>query len=426
MKSVLFQSGEAAARERSDAAEGSVCAEARATSASVEKILAVVPVWQSLSQARDAVGLEERQLLHAGPPLPDPTSPPATILNAAVIACIYEGWAETETAAERLIKTGAVRLSPALDMQVATPLAAVVSPSMPLQVVADACDPSRRAFSPLGSGAGPQLRFGARDPEIIERLRWRERNLAGILGRALSESIPLLPVAVQGIEDGDDLHGRTTAATHALLDVLGGRIGTQPGFGEVQSHIEQWPLFFLSLWMAASHCILQAAEGVEGSSLVTSLAGNGDTFGVRLAGNPREWVVCDAASPTGPMLERAPRGRPSGAIGDSALVDALGFGGQCVAHSPEIMAVLGPYLPRGISELPEQLLSAVHPVFGEIGIRVGLDAARVVETGQSPVITLAIIDATGQGGLMGRGCYRPPVSLFAAAIGRMKERRDPA
>src|SRR5690606_30539442 len=291
MNTALSQLNGAASRERSDAPECNACAIEGAESSAVRRILAVMPVWQALSQAREAVGLEERQLLHAGPPLADPTAPPATILNAAVIACIYEGWAETETAAEELIRSGAVRLSPALDMRVATPLAAVVSPSMPLQVVADAGDPSRRAFSPLGSGAGPQLRFGARDPEIIERLRWRERNLAGILSRALSDSIPLLPVAVQGIEDGDDLHGRTTAATHALLDVLGSRIGAQPGFAEVQSHIQQWPLFFLSLWMAASHCILQAAEGVVGSSLVTSLAGNGGSFGVRLAGNPHEWVV---------------------------------------------------------------------------------------------------------------------------------------
>lgn len=414
MSTELFQLTDLASRETSGPMED------RTVQAAAKRILGVEPVWEALSQAREAVGLEERHLLHAGPPLPEPRRPPATIMNAAVIACLYEGWADSDEVAERLIRSGEVRLSPAQDLSVATPLAAVVSPSMPLQVVVDARMPSRRAFGPLGSGAGPQLRFGARDPEIVERLRWREDNLARILREALSEGIPLLPIAVAGVEGGDDLHGRTTAATNALLAVLGSRIGNRPGFAEVQAHVEQWPLFFLSLWMAASKCILQAAEGIAGSTLVTSLAGNGETFGVRLAGNPREWVVCDAASPTGPVLPSAARARPSGAIGDSAIVDALGFGGQCLTQAPEIMSLLGPYLPRGITDLPERLLTAVHPAFGDLGIRTGLDAARIVETGLSPVVTLAIIDATGQGGLIGRGCYQPPVSLFEEAIAKMK------
>ncbi len=169
---------------------------ARAATAENEawsRLVGVEPVLRGLVPAAAAVGLDGRRILHAGPPL-DPTEPiPVPILNAAVIACIYEGWADDEEMAERLVQSGNVRLLAAQDHGVVTPLASVVSPSMPLQEVVDARDPERRAYSPLSSGAGPQLRFGARDPEIVERLRWRRETLAAAVSTALAEPIPLTP-----------------------------------------------------------------------------------------------------------------------------------------------------------------------------------------------------------------------------------------
>src|SRR5688572_6128672 len=52
--------------------------------------------WTNLAPASDLLELEDRWLLHAGPPLADPLSPPAPLLSSAVLACLYEGWVKTE------------------------------------------------------------------------------------------------------------------------------------------------------------------------------------------------------------------------------------------------------------------------------------------------------------------------------------------
>jgi hypothetical protein len=224
---------------------------------------------------------------------------------------------------------------------------------------------------------------------------------------------------LEGLAAGDDLHGRTTTATFMLREALAARIGDDPAFIEIQAHIDNSPLFFLNLWMAACKCMLNAADGVAGSTLVTTMAGNGKTFGLQIAGLPGTWFTADAQSPRGPLADPRMTATPSGAIGDSAIVDALGFGGQAVSFAPDVVAMLGNYLPRGAADYPEKLLCAPHPAFEPLGLLVGLDARRVVECGISPIVTLAMIDAGGRLGLLGRGTYRPPLGLFEAACAQV-------
>src|SRR6185503_5679931 len=61
----------------------------------LQRMAAVRPQWTAVKSAREALGLEGRVLLHAGPPLQDPTRPPIPMLNSAVLSCLHEGWART-------------------------------------------------------------------------------------------------------------------------------------------------------------------------------------------------------------------------------------------------------------------------------------------------------------------------------------------
>src|SRR5688572_7807183 len=97
---------------------------------------AVRPQWAAVRDARSALGLEGRVLLHAGPPLADPSRPPRPMLHSAVLSCLHEGWAKDETAAERMLADGAVRLEPSFTRNVATPLVAMVSPRTTLAEIA--------------------------------------------------------------------------------------------------------------------------------------------------------------------------------------------------------------------------------------------------------------------------------------------------
>ena len=88
------------------------------------RIAAVRPQWTAVREARSALGLEARVLLHAGPPLRDPANLPPPMLNAAVLSCMHENWAADEHEARKMLASGAVRLEPSFTRSVAIPLAA--------------------------------------------------------------------------------------------------------------------------------------------------------------------------------------------------------------------------------------------------------------------------------------------------------------
>ena len=385
----------------------------------VEALVAARPQWTRLAPASSVVSLEGRWLLHAGPPLANPSSPPAPILSSAVLACLYEGWAANEGEAENLLRIGAVQLQPAQDHRCVTPLAALVTPSTSMIVVEDGAGLAPAAFAPLGTVGGPDLRFGTRDAAILERLALRDREHASTLAAALEVPIDLVSIAADAVGQGDDLHNQTTAATGLLASRMREtyRSATpelRQGAERLLDAIAATPLYFLTFWMAAAKLILSAAETREPGSLVTRMGGNGEVFGLSLARLPAAWVTVPASAPRGAYLPGVePAAESLGAIGDSAVIDALGFGGQALLNAPVPRAALAPFLPP---ESAAGLLVAAHPAFAHSGIRVALDARRVVEGKGVPVVTLAMVEKTGRKGLLGRGVFLPGRELFVRSI----------
>src|SRR5258706_15838824 len=131
------------------------------------RIAAIRPHWVAVRNAREAVGLEGRVLLHPGPRQLDSAPLPQPMRNAAMLPCLHEKWAASEREAEELLASGAVRMEPSFSRDVAIPLVAMVSPKTTLAEIADG---KQRYYAFLGTGGGPQLRFGARDPAILEKL----------------------------------------------------------------------------------------------------------------------------------------------------------------------------------------------------------------------------------------------------------------
>ncbi|WP_454827448.1 DUF1116 domain-containing protein [Paraburkholderia xenovorans] len=379
-----------------------------ANARALSRIHAVRPRWSGVVAAREAVKLPEFTLLHAGPPFDDARKPSAPVLSSAVLCCLYEGWAKDEAHAERLIAQGEVRLESAQSYGVVTPLAAVISPRAMLVEVSDANDQTSRAWSLLGIGAGPQIRFGGRDGRIIERLKWRDEVLAPALSGALAQGpIDLFPLAQTGIDGGDDLHARTTSATAALRTLLAPRVDHV----DIDGMLAQTPLFFLTLWMAACKLMLSAAST---STLVVALAGNGERVGIRLAGSPSRWFTAEAGAPRGPRLDPQQHAIAARLTGDSGVIDAAGFGAQALAFAAEPAQAFEAYLPAGWREKQPRIHTESHPSFQRLpGV---LDAARVVEEGIAPLAAIAMIGADGRTGLLGRGLYTAPCELFERAV----------
>ncbi|ACC73663.1 DUF1116 domain-containing protein [Paraburkholderia phymatum] len=387
-----------------------------ANTRALSRVHAVRPQWRGVVAARDAVRLPDFTLLHAGPPFDDPRKPSAPVRSSAILCCLYEGWAKDEAHAERLIEQGDVRLECAQSYGVVTPLAAVVSPRTMLVEVADANHPDARAWSLLGSGAGPQIRFGSRDIRILERMKWRDCVLAPALDQALAQGpIDLLALARTGFDDGDDLHARTSGATAALRALLAQR----RDHADVDAMLAQTPLFFLTLWMAACALMLSAASrgSPSASTLVVALAGNGERVGIRLAGAPSRWLVAAAHAPEGPRLDPQQQTAAAPLTGDSGVIDAAGFGAQALAFAREPAQAFEPYLPAGWRDGQTRVHTGSHPVFVELpGV---LDAARVVHEGIAPLAAIAMIGADGCAGLLGRGLYTAPMELFARALAEL-------
>ena len=297
------------------------------------------------------------------------------------------------------------------------PLASVLTPSMWVQCVSDAGGRALQAFSPINGGAGPALRLGLGGDAVLEHLRWLNGDFADWFGAAIDKrGFPLIPLADYGLEQGDDCHGRTVAATARLVDLLSDGVGDSGSGKKIMSFLRDGPSFFLNLWMAATKCMLMAASGVEESTAITAIGGNGIDFGLQIAARPGSWVTTPASVPDAVFDEGFSAGDGIGAIGDSAVVDIFGLGAMSIWYSPAQGEALGPVLPKDVCQLPLRLLGAIHQSFKRVSPLYGLTAQCVVDEDLSPVITLGILDKAGKDGRIGGGVYRPPVSIFSDAI----------
>ena len=129
-------------------------------------------------------------LLHAGPPFRG--APPAPVMNAAVQALLFDGFAADEAEARRLLANGGVVLEPAQDHDIVTPLAQVVSASMLLGAVKHH---TQISYGALVEGGAPALRFGSTARECRERLA----VLNGHLSQSVAACVRRVPIALDEV-----------------------------------------------------------------------------------------------------------------------------------------------------------------------------------------------------------------------------------
>ncbi|WP_300729160.1 DUF1116 domain-containing protein [Pseudomonas sp.] len=397
-----------------------------ADAAALAAMLEVRPRWVKVARAFEVIPFPGRALLHAGPPVACASELAVAVRHSALLAILYEGWADTREKAEALLDAGTLGLYPAQDFCAAIPLADVLSPGMAVIVVEDALQPSRRAFSTLNGGDGPVARVGVFDDAVLERLQWVNRELASHLSEWIEhQPLELLPIADQALAAGDDCHGMTRHASALLAAKWLGQGSALPLPEPVRSFLESSAAFFLNPWMAAVKCILQAAQGFEGSGVVTAIGGNGRQFGIQVAAWPGRWFTAPATPPLIPAASEALFKRSLGAIGDSAIVDAFGLGAMAARYSPVTSQRLEQVCQEHGLQPPESLLTHVHPAFTESApLRTGLSAFAVCERGQSPVISLGVLDREGLQGRLDGGfyfCARVPFETAVAQLEALHE-----
>ncbi len=392
----------------------------------VERLLAVAPAWSGVRSAAEAVGLQGRTLLHCGPPAEPHNALVIPTLNSAAVACVFEGWADDLAQATAMIAAGEIMFAPAQDRGVATPMAAVVSPSMQMLELVDSNDPQRRACAPLnggGTGGGPAPRYGRKTQAALDLLKFLNHEVAPAIAPACAEPLDWLAIIDEALVKGDDVHLRHVEAHALLLGVLRKRLGAAFAGSASEAFIAEWPIFHLNFWMAAVRCILAGAAGCAGSGIITAMGGNGEHFGLQVSGLPGRWFSVAATPPRGHLREPHTPESCVGAYGDSALVEGFGLGAMAHSYCPDMQAFHKDFVDADILSLPRKLLVSGHPRLHRSKARVGLSAHAVVETGVSPVVELGIVDKSGVDGGLGAGLYRPPLTPFAQACEALETRR---
>jgi hypothetical protein len=377
-----------------------------------------VPMLVGLARAGDVVpGMGERTILHCGPAIAwhDMGEPLRNSVRAAVVA---EGW-DVEAGDDE------VDLAPANLHSTVVPMATAMGPSAPVFVVEMEAG-GTRSFSPINQGPGEVAWFGRDTPAAVDRLVFL-RDVAGpLLADCLRAHGPidLFSVAAQGLQMGDDLHMRTQAATNLFLrTLLPSLMGLESAARvELGRFLAGNHLFFLNLAMAGAKSLTLWAEQVTGSSVVTTMARNGTTYGVRLPGSD-EWFLTESP-PVGDALFHPGRGPDDAApdIGDSAVLELVGLGGCAAAGSPAVAAFVGGTMADAVATTEDMDRVCVGrssrfklPILDFRGTPVGVDVRRVVELGITPQVTTGILHAR-EGGQIGAGVAHAPLACFRDAL----------
>jgi hypothetical protein len=386
------------------------------------------PMLEGVAPAGMSVpGMGPRTILHAGPPIAwEAMCGP--MQGAIVGAILYEGWARDPDAASAMAARGDVALEPCHDHGAVGPMAGVISPSMPVWIVANRAQ-GNRAFCNLNEGLGKVLRFGANGPEVIERLHWLADVLAPALGAALERlgGLELKPLIAQALHMGDEVHNRNVAASSLLLKRLAPALLDtdlqQTQIADALRFIAANDHFFLNLSMAACKAMLDAAANVPDSSMVIAMARNGVEFGIRLGGTGGAWFTAPAPVVDGLYFPGYGLADAAPDLGDSAITETAGLGGFAMAASPAIVQFVGGSPADAIANTLEMTHITLGrngaltlPAMDFAGTPSGIDARKVVDTGIAPVINTGIAHKEAGIGQIGAGITRAPLACFSRAI----------
>jgi hypothetical protein len=402
----------------------------------VERMAAARPILKGLAVARDVVpGMREDLLLHAGPPIT--WARMSGPLRGAVIgALIFEGRARDEAGAVALVERGEVAFEPCHHHGAVGPMAGVISPSMKVYVVEDAAH-GHRTFSNLNEGYGKVLRYGAFSEEVLARLHWMNKTLAAVLANAIEllGGIDQRALIAEALHMGDEGHNRNKAGSLLLLKLLAPAIARVSPAAAIQEEVLKFlgdnPLSVLNPVMAACKAMADAAHGVEGSTIVSTMARNGTDFGIRVSGLGDRWFTAPAEVPDGLYFPGFTSADANPDIGDSTITETAGIGAFAMAAAPAIVTFIGGSPRDALNATLEmyEITAAEHgqftiPALGFRGTPVGIDLRKVVELGITPRVNTGIAHRQAGVGQVGAGLVRPPLAIFEEALLAFAERYE--
>ena len=392
------------------------------------RILKSKPTLVGIGTAeKDIPGMHKKLVLHAGPPVTwDRMCGP--MRGAVIGGLIYEGLAADAAEAEKLAASGEITFEPCHHHDAVGPMAGVVTASMPVWILKNETY-GNTAYCTLNEGLGKVLRYGANSADVIQKLKWMETDLAPILRKALELRGPvdMKNLIAQVLQMGDEGHNRNRAGTSLFIRELAPYLvmldEPKEKLQRVLKFMHENDHFFLNLTMPSGKCTVDAAKGIEGSSVIVTMARNGTDFGIRISGLGDQWFTAPATAVDGLYL---PGYGPEDAaldIGDSVITETVGIGGFAMAAAPAIVKFVGgsPADAVNFTRRMYEITVAENdtyqiPAMDFRGTPTGIDVLKVVETGILPAINTGIAHKDPGVGMVGAGLVKPPVACFTGAF----------
>lgn len=388
------------------------------------------PYWVGMKPAIEVVpDMRERLILHSGPDIPWEEMC-ETQRQGGINGVLYEGYAETREEAEEMLKSGEIAFVSGNDYHIVVPGSGIATPSMVMNVVEDRYCGTRGYCAPFeGPNRGGLAGWGVYNDAIHAHLD----NMRNLIGPALTRmleavgGIGLKRIMVRGVEMGDELHSRQDACGLILTNELSKMIFDTDVMSweekkECMDLIFGTVRFFHPLGMASAMASLEAVRKVPYSTVVTAMEGNGVTYGIKVSGCGNQWFCAPAPRLEGELV--ATDVKPEDVlpwIGDSCMLEAIGFGGSAAAAAPAVLRSQGLGWMDGIerSRDAEEITLARHesyliPALNYQGSPLGIDIRKVIRTGIEPVIHGGIISKSGR--RLGAGVAHVPMACFEAAV----------
>jgi hypothetical protein len=400
----------------------------KANAEATERMMEARPVVVGLGKAIDVVpGMRDNLLLHAGPPITwERASGP--MRGAITGALIFEGKAEDMAEAQALVESGEIELQPCHHHQAVGPMAGVICPSMSVYILENKTH-GNESYSNLNEGYGKVLRYGAYSEEVLDRLKWMEEVMAPVLAEAIEASggIDIRALLAEALHMGDEGHNRNKAGSILFTTKLApfiAEVAPKPAVAaEILKALGDNALSVLNPVMAACKGMADAAHGIEGSTIVSTMARNGTDFGIRVSGLGDRWFTAPVATPDGLYFPGFSAEDASGDIGDSVITETAGIGGFAMASAPAIVTFVSGTPKDAMNATLEmyEICYAEHkyftmPPLDFRGTPTGVDIRKVVEKGITPRVNTGIAHKDPGVGQVGAGLVRPPMAMFEAAV----------
>jgi Protein of unknown function (DUF1116) len=393
----------------------------------VDRIIAAEAWLVDLKPAIKAIpGYKSDLITHAGPPIE--WSRMVKVQKIAVINAIRaEGLADTWQRAERLARTGEVRIEPNHKYGNVSGMCGVTSASSPVLVFKD------KVHGNLSTDwmQTDLTSFADKYERAIKEVEFVKATLAPVMAATIKDAggFNVKELLSKGLTMGDELHGSFDATRGVFMNWILPHL-VRTGFpketlGKVGDYFMgnggRW--YCGNLMMGACKVMMDAAKGLKYSTVVTAMSRNGVDFGIKVSALGDRWFTGPAGEIKGFLFPpfTAAEGAPD--IGDSAISESRGFGGTALSASPSQARLFGGALQeavehtramRKVSVMEDPLFRIPYMDF--VGVPVGIDIRKVVELNTAPRIDTGIAHKDGGRGIIGTGIADAPMEAFKKAV----------